>query len=192
MTEAEKMMARQPYNALDPVMQDLFHVTQLKLEKFNTLGCMQAAETIAMMKELFAFVGEGAFIKGHFICTYGKHISLGEGAFINEDANFMDDNLITIGKNVMIGPGALLITANHPLRYEQRMFTDESGQRHCVSFSAPITIEEGAWLAARVTVCPGVTIGRGAVVGAGSVVTKDIPAGMLALGTPCRPVRPVE
>ena len=192
MTEAEKMIACQPYNALDPVMQDLFHVTQLKLEQFNALSCTQPEEKIAMMKELFAAVGEGAFIKGHFICTYGKHISLGDGVFINEDANFMDDNFINIGKNVMIGPGALLITANHPLRYEERMFTDTNGQRHCKSSSSPITFEEGAWLAARVTVLPGVTIGKGAVVGAGSVVTKDIPAGMLALGAPCKPVKPIE
>ena len=192
MTEAEQMQACLPYDSLDPTMQELFHRTQQLLEQFNGLSCRQDAQRAALLEQLLGSVGKGAFIKGRFICTYGKHISLGDGVFINDDANFMDDNLITIGKNVLIGPGSLLITANHPLVYEQRVFTDEAGQRHAMSFSAPITIEEGAWLAARVTVCPGVTIGKGAVIGTGSVVTKDIPAGMLAVGTPCKPLRPVK
>ncbi len=186
------MQACLPYDSLDPTMQDLFHRTQQLLEQFNGLSCRQDARRAALLEQLLGSVGKGAFIKGRFICTYGKHISLGDGVFINDDANFMDDNLITIWKNVLIGPGSLLITANHPLVYEQRVFTDEAGQRHAMSYSAPITIEEGAWLAARVTVCPGVTIGKGAVIGTGSVVTKDIPAGMLAVGTPCKPLRPVK
>ena len=90
---------------------------------------------------------------------------------------------MSIGDDVQIGPGVLLVTPSHPLDTAQR--------RTGLEWAAPITIEDDAWLATGAIVCPGVTIGAGCVIGAGSVVTKDMPAGFLCFGNPCRPVRPI-
>lgn len=137
----------------------------------------------AILKELFAHVGEEVVLLPPFQCDCGYLISLGSGSFVNYGAYFMDGAAITIGKNVFIGPNCGLYTAQHPLRWQER----NTGLERAL----PITIEDNCWLGADVKVMPGVTIGAGSVIAAGSLVTRDIPAGVLAMGSPCRPVRAI-
>ena len=103
----------------------------------------------------------------------------------------MDDARVYIGDNVAIGPNVSLLATNHPLIAQERMGLDEEGRTTLAEYAEDIHIGNNVWLAANVCVIGGVTIGDGAVIGAGSVVTRDIPAGYLAVGVPCRPLRPI-
>ena len=116
-----------------------------------------------------------------FACDYGWNISIGAGSFINCNSYLMDCARITIGEHVFIGPNCAMYTAIHPLLPKERNTELERAE--------PITIGDDCWLGGNVTICPGVTIGKGTVIGAGSVVTRDIPAGVVAVGNPCRPLR---
>lgn len=139
----------------------------------------------SLLGELLGSFGEDSVIMPRFCCDYGKHIHIGAKCFINYDAIMLDCAPITIGDDVCIGPRAQLVTALHPV--------DDVAARHDGwESAAPITIDDNVWLAAGVIVCPGVSIGADTVVGAGSVVTHDIPAGVLAVGNPCRVVRPIR
>ncbi len=137
-----------------------------------------------MLLELFAAFGTGAVLKPPFRCDYGSNISIGEETFINYDCVFLDCNRITIGRDVQIAPRVQIYTATHPL--------DAATRRSKLEFALPVVVEDGAWLGGGAIVCPGVTIGENTVVGAGSVVTRDLPAGVLAVGNPCRVLRSLE
>jgi maltose O-acetyltransferase len=105
----------------------------------------------------------------------------------------LDEGRVTIGENVFIGPNVSLVTAIHPLRYQERnlFFNEKTGCVTNMEYTAPITIEDNCWIAANVTIVGGVKIGFGSVIGAGSVVTKDIPPHSLAVGNPCRVLRQI-
>ena len=135
----------------------------------------------SLLGELLGHFGADTVIKPPFQCDYGYQISIGDRSFVNYGAVFLDVATITIGDDVQLATDVQLLTATHPLDAETRRIGWESG--------APIVIESGAWLGGGVIVCPGVTIGADTVVGAGSVVAKDLPAGVLAVGNPCRPIR---
>jgi maltose O-acetyltransferase len=120
-------------------------------------------------------------LKPWFRCDYGRNIAIGANTFINYDCVFLDCNRITIGREVQIAPRVQIYTATHPLEAAVR--------RSGVEFALPVAIEDGVWLGGGAIVCPGVTIGENTVVGAGSVVTRDLPAGVLAVGNPCRVLR---
>jgi maltose O-acetyltransferase len=138
-----------------------------------------------LLGELLGAFGENSVIMSRFCCDYGKYISIGAHCFINYDAIMLDCAPISIGDHVSIGPRAQLLTARHPVR-------DIDARRDGWESAAPITISDNVWLAAGVIVCPGVSIGADTVVGAGSVVTRDIPAGVVAVGNPCRVIRPIR
>jgi maltose O-acetyltransferase len=137
-----------------------------------------------LLRELFGELGEDAEVVAPFFCDYGSQISIGPRSFVNTGAVFLDSAPIRIGADVQLGPRVQLLTPTHPLDGPRRR---EGWER-----AEPIVIEDGAWLAAGVIVCPGVTIGADAVIGAGSVVLADMPAGHLCVGTPCRPLRRVS
>lgn len=124
----------------------------------------------------------GFWIEQPFGCCYGSHISIGAGSYLNMNCFLVDDTRITLGKRVMMGPSVTLATTSHPIDPARREYM----------FCEPITIGDDCWIGAGVTVCPGVTIGAGTVIGAGSVVTKDIPARVVAVGNPCRVLRPIS
>jgi maltose O-acetyltransferase len=176
-----KMLAGELYVASDPelVAEDLR--AQDLLFRFNATRPDAADERRTLLVELFDSMGTGAVLKPSFRCDYGKNIAIGAGTFINYDCTFLDCNRITIGRQVQIAPRVQIYTATHPL--------DAAARRAGLEFALPVVIEDGAWLGGGVIVCPGVTIGENTVVGAGSVVTRDLPGGVLAVGNPCRVLR---
>ena len=118
-----------------------------------------------------------------FRCDYGYNIHVGENFFMNVGCTVLDGAPVTFGNNVFVAPGCGFYTAGHPLDAERR----NAG----LEYALPIRVGNDVWIGAHVCVLPGVTIGDGAVIGAGSVVTRDVPPGVLAVGNPCRVVRPI-
>ena len=116
-------------------------------------------------------------------CDYGFNITIGKKTFINYDCVFLDCNNITIGDEVQIAPGVHIYTATHPLDPQQR--------RSGLERALPVAIADGVWLGGGAIICPGVTIGENTVIGAGAVVTRDLPPNVLAVGNPCRVIRPL-
>ena len=141
-------------------------------------------EVVRLFSELIGRpVGEDFCLFPPFYTDYGYNCRIGEETFLNHNAYLMDGALITIGKHCFIGPNCGMYTANHPLVAEERNQGLEQAR--------PITIGDNVWIGADVTILPGVTIGEGSVIGAKSVVTKDIPPNVIALGNPCRVLRAI-
>ncbi|GGT38160.1 sugar O-acetyltransferase [Streptomyces purpureus] len=151
---------------------------------YNANGGAAPTERADLLQELLRAVGDGVRIRPPFQCDYGRHISIGDGTFVNFNAVFLDAAPITIGSYAQIGPNVQLLTPSHELDHERRREGWEKAE--------PITIGDNVWLGGGVIVCPGVTIGANTVVGAGAVVTKDLPEGVLAVGNPARVVRRLE
>jgi maltose O-acetyltransferase len=177
----ELMLAGEPYDANDPELVADRKRCRLRIEHFNGTSFGQAAVRRESLHELLGELGEGAEVMAPFECDYGYQITVGPRTFINYGAIVLDAATVTIGADVQIGPRVQLLTALHPLEGGPR--------RRGIETARPVSIGDGAWLAAGVIVCPGVSIGAETVVGAGSVVTRDLPARHLCLGNPCRPVR---
>lgn len=136
-----------------------------------------------LLQQLLGTCSPLTFIEPSFHCDYGFNIHTHGLAVINYNCVILDTSPVHIGAGAFIAPGVCLSCAGHSIDPEQR----STG----ISTSQPITLEDDVWLGANVVVCGGVTIGKGSVIGAGSVVTRDIPAGVVAAGVPCRPIRPV-
>ena len=149
---------------------------------FNLTTPDEIEKRISIQKEMLHEDSGEAWIEPPFYFCYGKHIILGEGTYVNFNCNFVDDGMIRVGKNVLFGPAVTIATVGHPIRPDMReyMYTD------------PVVIEDNVWLGENVTICPGVTIGQNSVIGAGSVVVKDIPANVIAVGNPCRVLREIS
>lgn len=181
MTEYEKMLAGDWYNPLDKELRQLRLQVRQRLAKYNNSAPEHHKQRRILLVDIFAAVGTNVFIEPPFNCDYGKHITLGDGVFFNFNCVVLDVAPVTIGNNVLFGPSVQLYTVNHPLAAAER--------RTGVEQAAAISIGDDVWLGGGVIVCPGVTIGERAVIAAGSVVTKDIPADVLAAGNPCRILR---
>lgn len=176
-----KMMAGELYLDTDPELVEEQHQAQNLLFRFNMSHPDAVDERHALLTTLFAEFGKGVVLKPSFRCDYGSNISIGKNAFINYDCVFLDCNRITIGCDVQIAPRVQIYTAAHPIDAVQR--------RSRLEFALPVTIGDGVWLGGGAIVCPGVTVGENTVVGAGSVVTKDLPANVVAVGKPCCVIR---
>jgi len=137
----------------------------------------------ALVKELFASAGDGAYIEPPFFCDYGCNTHVGKNFYCNYDCVFLDCGTITIGDDVMLGPKVALYAVSHPI--------DPVVRSYHLDFPVPITIGDRVWIGGSATICPGVTIGENSIIGAGSVVTKNIPANVVAAGNPCRVIRPI-
>lgn len=182
MTEKQKMLAGLPYRSDDPELVADRERASCWMDRFNARIAGPDAEKTALLAEIMAEVGEGAFIRPPFFCDYGENIRLGARVYVNFNCVFLDVAPITLGDGVLVGPGAQLLTAEHPVDTGPRASGVESGR--------PITVGRDVWIGAGALVLPGVTIGDGAVIGAGSVVTRDVPAGARVVGSPARPVTP--
>ncbi|NLS11865.1 sugar O-acetyltransferase [Vibrio sp. SM6] len=137
----------------------------------------------ALMKRIFASVGKECYIEPPLRANWGKNTHLGDYVYVNFNLTLVDDTEVHIGDYVMIGPNVTIATGGHPVLPELR--------RKFGQFNLPVRIEAGVWIGAHSVVLPGVTIGENSVIGAGSVVTKDIPANVVAFGNPCKVIREI-
>jgi len=191
MTEREKMVAGMLYDSADQELQDLRERCVHLCKKFNDLSELRAAEQKEVLKELLGSVGERLWIRPPLRLDYGCNVYLGNVS-INFNCTMLDVAPIRIGDNVQIGPNVSFFTASHPLLAKERNAQfDENGRRYTLEYGKPITVEDNVWIGGGTIINGGVTIGHDAVIGAGSVVTKDIPAGVVAAGVPCRVIRPL-
>jgi maltose O-acetyltransferase len=175
------MLAGELYIAADPELSSAHLRAQAILARFNATPADAADERRALLTDLFARFGEGTVVKPTLRCDYGFNIAIGDRTFVNFDCVLLDCNRIAIGNEVQIAPGVHIYTATHPI--------DVKARRAGLEYALPVTIKDGVWLGGGSIVCPGVTIEENTVVGAGSVVTRDLPANVVAAGNPCRVIR---
>lgn len=155
-----------------------------KLWEFNHTRPTEMAKREEMLKEMFAEIGEGCYIEPPFHANWGgKHVHFGKGVYCNFNLTLVDDTHVYVGDHTMFAPGVIVATAAHPILPRLR--------EDVYQYNMPVHIGKNCWLGAGVIVMPGVTIGDNSVIGAGSVVTKDIPANVVAMGVPCRVVREI-
>lgn len=167
-----------------PEERDAFVRCQMLTKRYNQLAADQASARREILVGLCREFGAESTIAPRLKCVYGYNLRIGRHVHINSDPVLSDDAAITIGDYVRMGPRVQLLTAMHPV-------DDYLARREGWERTMPINVGEDVWLGAGVIVCPGVTVGPTTVVGAGSVVTRDIPAGVLAAGNPCRTIRPL-
>ncbi len=152
--------------------------------KFNNSDPDDPKAQRDILMRLFGTYYSSVYLMPSFRCDFGFNIHFKGFALVNYNCVFLDTSPIHIGRSVLIGPGVVLACAGHPIHPEQRCSS-------ALETSEPITIEDGVWIGANSTVCGGVTIGEGSVIGAGSVVTSDIPKGVIAAGVPCKVLREI-
>jgi maltose O-acetyltransferase len=180
-SEREKMVSGELYDASDAEL-DRERVRARRLAgRFNALASEQSPDRWAVLRDLLGTMGEGTWIEGPFQCDYGWNIALGERVFMNFNCVVLDCAPVEIGPLTMFGPAVQLCTATHPVDPVER----ESG----LEYALPISIGRNVWVGAAAIVGPGVTIGDNSVIGAGAVVLRDVPAGVVAVGNPCRVIR---
>ena len=185
MTDYEKMHSGEIYNPSD----DTIFEEQIKcldrLYDFNATRPTELDKRSQMLKEMLAEVGENCYIEPPFHSNWGgKNVHLGKNVYFNFNATLVDDTHIYIGDCTMLGPNVVIATAGHPILPELR--------EKALQYNLPVHIGRNCWLGAGVLVLPGVTIGDNTVIGAGSVVTKDIPANVVAVGNPCKVLREIN
>ena len=183
-TEQEKMLAGELYDASDPDLTATRLRARQLTRQYNQSREDEDALRAEVLRELLGATGQRVAIEPPFHCDYGENIYLGENFYMNFGGVILDCNVVRIGANVQCGPNVQLLAATHPLLAAERIKGPE--------LSAPIYIGDNVWLGGGVIVCPGVTIGANTTIGAGSVVTRDIPANVFAVGNPCRVIRTLE
>lgn len=164
---------------VDPFQKELVAARKRAKQLCMAINALAADQTKArkpLYQSLFAQVST-AYIEPHFFCDYGNNIFLGERFYANHNCVILDVAKVTIGDRVMLGPQVQIYTTSHPLDAEER----ESG----IEYAAEVEIGDDCWIGGGAIILPGVSIGKGSVIGAGSLVTKDIPAGVVAVGNPC-------
>lgn len=192
MREEEKIFAGKLFDAQTQELRDIKHKAHTLCMKFNSMDEYDP-ERLPIIRRFIGAIGEKYHFVGPIQFNYGSHTFIGENFFANFNLTVMDDGKIFIGNDVMVGPNVSLLCTNHPLIADERArMRYPDGHVSMSEFAGEIHIEDDVWLAANVVVIDGVTIGKGAVIGAGSVVTRDIPAGWLAVGVPARPIRKIS
>lgn len=181
MNEKEKMLKGEVYDGGHPdLVYERTKAAQLCMQ-FNTADPFDRSTKETVIKQLMGHIEEPFCIEAPLHCDYGSNIHIGHHFYCNCNGTFLDCAKITIGNHVFIGPNAGLYTAKHPIGWAKRSAGEES--------ASPITIGNHVWIGGNVTILPNVHIGDYSVIGAGSVVTKDIPSGVVAAGNPCRVIR---
>ena len=182
-TMRERMLAGDLYLAGDPALAEASTRALDLADAYNATTVRQGPLRRQLLEELVGAVGEGTEIRPPLYVDYGSHIRIGARCFANFGLVALDVAPITIGDDVQIGPNVQLLTPTHPVDPEPRRAKWEAAE--------PITIGDNVWLGGGLIVLPGVTIGENTVVGAGAVVTRDLPANVVAVGHPARVVRPL-
>jgi len=194
-TEREKMLACEPYDSRDPEMMEMYHRARDRLADFNLVSSRDTDTKTAVLGALFGHLGRAVWIESPFLCDYGCHISIGDNCFVNANCVFLDCNRITIGANTLIGPTVQLLTATHAASAAERLVfddPDDPGRARYLNRAHPVEIGPDCWIGAGAIILPGVSIGAGTTIGAGSVVTRPVPANVLAQGSPARVIRSLE
>ena len=172
------------YDPNDPEVFAFQRICMEKLYEYNLLRPSQQDQRDAMLKEMFAEIGEGCYIEPPLHSNMGgHHVHFGKNIYANYNLTLVDDTHIYVGDCTMFGPNVTIATAGHPI--------DPTLRQRGLQYNMPVHLGKNCWLGAGVIVMPGVTIGDNTVIGAGSVVTKDIPSGVVAVGNPCRVLRQV-
>ena len=183
MNQKERMLAGLPYKAwLDGLAEDRLE-NKKRIYKYNNLPPEAEKEQDELIKEILGKTGENVHIEAPFHCDYGYNIEVGENFFANYNLTVLDVGKVRIGKNAQIAPNVSIYTAGHPIHPDSR----NSGYEYGIE----VTIGDNVWIGGNVCIMPGVTVGDNVVIGAGSVVTKDIPDSVIAVGNPCRVVRAI-
>lgn len=184
MTEKEKMLAGDFYNADDPELTRARRQARALTKALNDTDDEQVEERARLIAQLVGSAGEAVLIQPPFYCDYGFNIHLGDSVFFNFNCVVLDTARIEIGSHVMFGPNVQIYAPIHPMNAVER--------RTWLEASKPVTIGSDVWIGGGAIICPGVTIGDRVVIGADSVVTRDIPADVFAAGNPCRVIRAID
>lgn len=184
MTEREKMQSKLLYDANydEELLAERARCKDLCFA-YNQLLPSHVSEQEQIIRRLLGKTGERFCITAPFWCDYGCNIEIGENFYTNHNCVILDGAKVIFGDNVFIAPNCTFSTAGHPLDAEQR--------NQGLEYAYPIVVGDNVWFGASVTVLPGVTIGSNTVIGAGSVVNRDIPEGVVAVGNPCRVLRKI-
>ena len=185
MTEKEKMLTGQFYSAVDfQLLKELGEVREI-IHRYNAVAPSRGEELLSILKGLLGAIGDDKIIINQpFYCDYGKQIRVGKRFFANFNFTVLDEAPVTIGDDCFIGPNVSIYTACHS--------TDPIERNSRREWAEAVTIGNNVWIGGSVTILPGVTIGDNVTIGAGSVVTHDIPSGVVAVGNPCRVIKRLE
>lgn len=168
----------------DEIVQEQFQC-QEKMYDYNSTRPSEGEKRTKLLKEMFAEIGENCYIEPPLRANWGGHfVHFGKNIYANFNLTLVDDTHIYVGDATMFGPNVTIATAGHPILPELR--------EQAYQYNMPVHIGRNCWLGAGVIVMPGVTIGDNTVIGAGSIVTKDIPANVVAVGNPCRVMREIS
>lgn len=184
MDEFEKMHNGEIYSSVDPdILKKQEECLELQYE-FNMTRPSEIQKRKELLKKMFASIGENCHIEPPLYANWaGRFVSLGNNVYINFHLTLVDDTFIDIGDYTMIGPNVTLAAGTHPISPRLR--------QNAAQYNLPIYIGKNVWIGAGVIVLSGVSIGDNSIIGAGSIVTKDIPANVIAVGSPCRVLRPI-
>lgn len=184
MTDREKIHSGELYYPSgDEIMKEQLSYVNMQYD-FNMTRPTELDKREEMLKKMFAEIGDGCYIEPPLHANWGgHHVHFGKGVYANFNLTLVDDTHIYVGDYTLFGPNCVIATASHPI--------DPVLRQEAYQYNLPVHIGKNCWLGAGVIVCPGVTIGDNTIIGAGSVVTKDIPSGVVAFGNPCRVHREV-
>ncbi|NRT80260.1 sugar O-acetyltransferase [Clostridium beijerinckii] len=183
MNQKERMLAGLPYKAwLDGLSEERME-NKLKIHEYNLLRPDEVNRIEELIKDILGKTGDKVFIEQPFHCDYGKNIEVGNNFFANYNCTILDVGKVIIGENVLFAPNVSIYTAGHPIHPESR----NSGYEYGID----VIIGDNVWVGGSVVINPGVKIGNNVVIGSGSVVTKDLPDNVIAVGNPCKVVREI-
>lgn len=183
MTEKEKMLAGEIYDACNPELLNELNAVKVLCQQYNNLLPTDFAARNEMLQQMLGQADADTFINQPFYCDYGKQIRVGKRFFANFCLTILDEALVTFGDDCFVGPNVSIYTACHSTNPVERNTRQE--------WAKPVTIGNNVWIGGSVTILAGVTIGDNCTIGAGSVVTRDIPANSVAIGNPARVVKQV-
>lgn len=185
MSNLDKQHDGNLYYPWDPEIHKEQRRCQDLVDEFNLTRPSEPEKREALLREMFAEIGEDCYIEPPLHANFGaKFVHFGKGIYVNSNLTMVDDTHVYVGDFTMFGPNVVIATAGHPLDPELR----ERG----LQYNFPVHIGRNCWIGAGVIVVPGVTIGDNVVIGAGSVVTKDLPSNVIAVGNPCRVLREID
>ncbi|MBC6425850.1 MAG: sugar O-acetyltransferase [Ekhidna sp.] len=184
MTEKEKMIAGEMYNAKDPELIADRKRARLLFQQINRMNENAKEERDLLFYELIGEAGENLWVEPPFYCDYGHNIRAGNNFFMNFNCCILDVSTVEIGDNVMFAPGVQVLTATHPIEAKAR----NSG----LEYAKPISIGNDVWVGGSAIICPGVVIGNRAVIGAGAVVTRDVSDDVFVAGNPAQVIKWID